>query len=250
MQVLLVRSPTTVCLFTFLSWNWSCKAMSLGENLPRGIRENSPKRGGLCITHAGRHPTTGPQHTKLACALIITAPSLERCMGLRSYLVGDSVSNIPLSSFLTDFFKHPILYYNIYICTVLPLGHNNMWSFMGNGAKKMLESSIRQIAAIWLLSQCQGFKNNIMFKMKEFLIKLLRFFLKFGQTYSSEIADGDKITNLQSFAICFWRLQSLDICGSHRSEVRIVTNKSLKVLLCKWLRWMYTVEVWLKKVMS
>ena len=81
--------------------------MSLGENLPRGIRENSPKRGGLCITHAGRHPTTGPQHTKLACALIITAPSLERCMGLRSYLVGDSVSNIPLSSFLTDFFKHP-----------------------------------------------------------------------------------------------------------------------------------------------
>lgn len=64
--------------------------------------------------YARRHPTTGPQHTKLACALIITALSLERCMGLRSYLVGDSVSNIPLSSFLTDFFKHPITY-NIYV---------------------------------------------------------------------------------------------------------------------------------------
>lgn len=100
MMQVLVRSPTTVCLpFSQLelimqSHEPRRRSCCLGESV-----RTPPKRGGLCIPHAGRHPTTGPQHTKLACALIITALSLERCMGLRSYLVGDSVSNI-YSSFI------------------------------------------------------------------------------------------------------------------------------------------------------
>jgi hypothetical protein len=106
MMQVLVRSPTTVCL-PFSVGNWSCKAMSLARRRSCCLGESvrtPPKRGGLCIPHAGRHPTTGPQHTKLACALIITALSLERCMGLRSYLVGDSVSNIYSSIIFPNWF--------------------------------------------------------------------------------------------------------------------------------------------------